>query len=92
MTHYLATFVVNDISSDTDAINSAVSFLDFTPVIRARNMHVFLIRSEKTPAQLESIFSECLDPSDFAYVTDFPTTDSIDGVLAQAREWLREPR
>jgi hypothetical protein len=86
---YLATFVVKDVQSDTNAINSAVSLLNFVPVIRAVNMHVFLIRSEKSREQLESLFTECLDPADFAYVVAHPAPNNIPTSLAEALEWLQ---
>ena len=74
MNLYLATFVVRGSDSDTEAINSAVSVLDFIPVIRAVNMHVFLIRSEKTHAQLESLLTECCDPDDFVHLAEHRTS------------------
>ena len=90
MNVFLATFVVNAPDSDTEAINSAVSLLDFTPVIRARNMHVFLIRSEKTRVQLEALFQECLDPADFSYLVEHPAPGQLEESLAEALEWIRE--
>ena len=90
MNLYLATFVVRGSDSDTEAINSAVSVLDFIPVIRAVNMHVFLIRSEKTHAQLESLLTECCDPDDFVHLAEHPRPADICESLEEAQEWLAQ--
>lgn len=86
-TTYLATFVVTGKHSDTEAINSAVSVLDFAPVAQAANMHVFLIRSDKTQNQLAALLAECLDPADYCSIVAHPDPEKIAGMLKEAATW-----
>ena len=88
MTTYLATFVVSGAQSDTEAINSAVAMLDFVPVAHAANMHVLLIRSEKTQEQLAALLTECLDPADYCCVVAHPRPKSISPTLQEALAWV----
>ncbi len=88
MTTFLATFVVNDPESDTEAINSAVAMLDFSPVVQAANMHVFLIRSEKTREQLVALLTECLDPADYCCVVAHPEPRTISPALQETLAWV----
>jgi hypothetical protein len=88
MNTYLATFVVKGRQSDTEAINSAVSMLDFMPLAQASNMHVFLIRSEKAHEQLATLLRECLDPNDYCRVVEHPKPAEIQDTLLDAIKWL----
>lgn len=89
-TTYLATFVVTGKHSDTEAINSAVSVLDFTPVAQAANMHVFLIRSDKTQNQLAALLAECLDPADYCSIVAHPDPEKIASILKGAVAWAEQ--
>ncbi len=89
MNLFLATFVVRGRESDTEAINAAVGMLDFIPIIRARNMHVFLVRSEKSRSQLEALLAECLDPADYSYVVEHPAPCDVAESLEEALAWIR---
>lgn len=90
MTTYLATFVVSDRQSDTEAINSAVSMLDFMPLAQASNMHVFFVRSEKSQEQLASLLAECLDPNDYCCVVEHTKPEQIRDTLLEAIAWTRD--
>lgn len=87
MNTFLATFAVNGKRSDTDAINSAVSMLDFMPVAQAAHLHVFLIRTEKTHDQLVTLLTECLDPDDYACIVQHPAPEQIAPTLQEALAW-----
>ncbi|MFM1560773.1 MAG: hypothetical protein VCA73_20520 [Roseibacillus sp.] len=88
MKTFLATFVVTGRQSDTEAINSAVSMLEFIPLAQAANMHVFLIRSEKTREQLAALLTECLDPNDYCCVVEHPDSADIALTLRDALKWV----
>ena len=88
MNIYLATFVVTGARSDTEAINSAVAMLEFVPVAQAANMHVFLIRSDKSQNQLAALLSECLDPADYCCVVEHPEPNKISPLLQEALAWV----
>ncbi len=88
MLTYLATFVVSDQRSDTEAINSAVSMLDFTPLAQAANMHVFLIRTGKTREQLTALLTECLDPADYCSVVEHRNPGELRLNLQEALAWV----
>ena len=89
---FLATFVVYNRESDTDAINSAVAMLDFVPVIQAANMHVFLIRSERTQDQLSTLLMECLDPNDYCCIVEHPEPPEMKLTLREALNWVEEEK
>lgn len=88
MTTFLVTFVVQNCQSDTDAINSAVSMLDFMPLAQAANMHVFLIRSDKTQEQLTTLLTECIDPNDYCCIVEHPDPPEIQLTLREALKWV----
>lgn len=87
MTTFLATFVVAGKQSDTEAINSVVSMLDYMPLAQAANMHVFLVRSEKTREQLTALLTECLDPNDYCQVVEHSDPAELILTLKEALEW-----
>ena len=88
MNTFLATFAVNGKESDTDAINHAVSMLDFMPLVQAANLHVFLIRTEKTQQQLVTLLTECIDPDDYSCVVRHPASDQSATGLQEALAWV----
>lgn len=88
MTTFLATFVVAAKQSDTEAINHVVATFDFVPIAQAANLHVFLIRSDKSQAQLAALLSECLDPRDFCYLVEHPAPTAASHHLREALEWI----
>lgn len=90
MNTFLATFAVNGTGSDPEPINYAVSMLDFIPVVQAANLHVFLIRTEKSQEQLVTLLTEYVDPDDYTCVVRHPEPRQIAEGLREALDWLEE--